>query len=144
MVDHKLSNWLKLRREIDSTGELAIALNKVADYWHNPPFTPYYLSSDSTEWPDPWTLVRDDVFCDVAKALAMLYTIYFSKYKDHINLEIRVFKCLKTGYEYNTVWINDGEHILNCDRTVISKEQLPDEFKLIKRYSLNEIGVDKY
>ena len=40
------------------------------------PWRPYYLHwDDQANWPDPWQLLSDNCYCDVARGLGILYTI---------------------------------------------------------------------
>jgi len=52
------------------------ALEQINSWWFNTPWRPYYLHwDDQPTWPDPWQLLSDDVYCDLARALGILYTI---------------------------------------------------------------------
>lgn len=144
MTQSKLDKWLAFRRELDVL-PLDAAIQKVSDYWDQTPFAPYYLdNSDPKQWPDPWTLVDENIFCDFAKALVMLYSIYFTCHRKNNTFEIKIFKCSNTGFEYNTVWINNGDFILNVERDIISKKQFPNNLILQKHYTLNDLEIDKY
>ena len=71
----RLESWNLLR---DQTQNLSIdlALNKINSWWFQAPWRPYYLHwDDQSTWPDPWQLLSDDVYCDLARALGILYTI---------------------------------------------------------------------
>jgi hypothetical protein len=144
MFNAHLQSWQKLRKEIDSC-DLSTGLEKTNSFWSSAPFTPYYLDyNDPARWPDPWTLVSENVFCDLAKALSIMYTVYFSEHKSNIDIELRVYKCTETGYEYNLVWVDGGKYILNYSNSVVNKEQVLQSLKLLKKYSATDIGLDKY
>jgi hypothetical protein len=71
----RLERWKQLR---DQCQHLPIesALAAINTWWFNSPWQPYYLHwDDQPTWPDPWQLLSDNVYCDLAKALGILYTI---------------------------------------------------------------------
>jgi hypothetical protein len=71
----RLASWNILR---DQCQHLPIesALTRINDWWFRAPWRPYYLHwDDQTVWPDPWQLLSDNVYCEVARGLGILYTI---------------------------------------------------------------------
>jgi len=71
----RLENW-NLLRDRCQTLPIESALEEINIWWFNTPWRPYYLHWDDQEtWPDPWQLLSDDVYCDLARALGILYTI---------------------------------------------------------------------
>jgi hypothetical protein len=71
----RLRAWANLRSYCESL-DVESALTAINAWWSNAPWQPYYLHwDDQPAWPDPWQLLSDDVYCDLAKALGILYTI---------------------------------------------------------------------
>ena len=71
----RLESWNLLRDQCQSA-PLESALDSINEWWFESPWRPYYLHwDDQPTWPDPWQLLSDDVYCDVARALGILYTI---------------------------------------------------------------------
>jgi hypothetical protein len=71
----RLASWNLLR---DQCANLApeSALQDINSWWFGAPWQPYYLHwDDRSSWPDPWQLLSDNVYCDVARGLGILYTI---------------------------------------------------------------------
>ena len=62
---------------------------------------------DWRDWPDPWNLLADNIWCDVAKALGIMYTLLLVEHKDIVDIQ------MITDDEANLVLINDGKYILN-------------------------------
>ena len=64
-------------RSATQTLPLEQALQDINFWWsHARPWHPYYLHwDDQPAWPDPWQLLSDNVYCDLAKALGIMYTI---------------------------------------------------------------------
>ena len=88
--------------------ELDQALLQVNDWWFQSPISARYLHwDDHRTWPDPWQLLKDDIYCEIARALGMLYTIAMTEDARIAQLEI-----VQTGQD-NLVLVNQGKYILN-------------------------------
>jgi hypothetical protein len=73
--DDRLTAWAALRDQIQ-TLDLESALTAINSWWFTSPWKPYYLHwDDQPIWPDPWQLLSDNYYCDLARALGILYTI---------------------------------------------------------------------
>ena len=73
--DARLDSWTQLRDQAQHL-PLESALTAVNTWWFNSPWRPYYLHwDDQSFWPDPWQLLSENVYCDLARALGIVYTI---------------------------------------------------------------------
>ena len=144
MPEKRLAKWRDFRYQLDSK-DLPTALNETVTYWQHAPFKPYYLNPEELyTWPGPWSLIADNVYCDIAKALAMVYTIYYSEHGPKLDIELRIYKCKKSGYEYNIVWINNGEYILNLtDKVEKSADELK-KYELRYRFSKDDLHLEQF
>ena len=71
----RLASWNSLREHAQSL-PLPEALDQINRWWFGSPWRPYYLHwDDQPTWPDPWQLLSDDIYCDLARGLGILYTI---------------------------------------------------------------------
>ena len=140
----RLEQWKRFRKNINDL-EFEHALEQVATFWGRAPFTPFYLEQSQTEtWPDPWTLIAENCYCDLAKALGILYTIHLSDHNDH-DLRLRVYKQHGTLYQYNLVWIDGGKYVLNLEsEEVVNKTSIPDNLVHVIEYSSIELKLDRY
>lgn len=138
----RLSRWREFRKSLDNL-PLDTALEAVVDFWQGCPFNPYYLDWDKPEqWPDPWTLIEENYYCDIAKALGMLYTIKFTKHNPAV--EIRVYYDPETKYNYNLVWIEQGKYVLNLiSDEVVNKTHVAKNLKLKIKYD-EELKLNSY
>ncbi len=147
LPNDRLHDWKEFRANI-GTVDVHQAIVDTVHLWSYAPFVNYYLPSDDpTQWPDPWTLLYENYYCDLAKALGMLYTLYLSShYKKNINeLEIRVFKDSDTKEIFNTVWVDQGKYILNFSYdTVVNKTLFDEKLVLVHRYSVDDLKLDLY
>ena len=140
----RLEHWKRFRREINQL-TFEQALDQTARFWSRAPFVPFYLELNSPEtWPDPWTLIAENYYCDLARALGILYTIHLSEHTTH-DLRLRVFKRQNTLYQYNLVWIDDGKYVLNLEsEEVVNKKSIPEDLVHIKDYAGPELKLDNY
>jgi len=140
----RMARWKSFREEI---GVLPFeqALDATAALWNKTPFTPFYLEhNDSESWPDPWTMIAENYYCDLAKSLGMLYTLYLSQHRDH-EYNVRVFKNPKQGTMYNLVWIDQGKYVLNLEpEQHVNKESIPNELEQIIEYTSLDLKLDRY
>lgn len=143
--EERLHQW-RAHRESISARDLESALQATSQLWSYAPYVAHYLAADLiAEWPDPWALVHENYYCDLAKALGMLYTLYLCDHWDNTidNLEIRVYKDLDTGDILNTVWVNRGKYILNLRfNEIVNKHLVDEKLQLKHRYSVADLGLD--
>ena len=84
----RLAEWKKLR---DQTETHDSPLQFVTDIWSAAPFVANYLDPyDPRSWPDPWRLILDGKFDDLAICLGMLYTLQLTQRFMHSQYEIHM------------------------------------------------------
>ena len=144
-VSDRLSQWKDFRHKLSGL-PLDKAVVEVNAMWSTAPFVTFYLPHDNTEtWPDPWELLAENYYCDVAKALGILYTIYFSSHKT-TNLELHIYYDYQTKTRSNVVWIDGGKYILNYWPHEIVNTELIEEkqLRLLYSYTTQDLQLDKY
>lgn len=141
--DERLARWRAFRKSLNAL-PLEEAVTSVADFWTSCPFTPYYLDPDApATWPDPWTLVEENYYCELAKALGMLYTIKLTEHKPEV--EIRVYYDTESGVHYNLVWIAQGKYVLNMnDGEVLNNTHIAEQLELRYTYNEEELNLNSY
>lgn len=103
----RLSAWVDLRNRCQDL-DLAKSLLEINRWWFGSPWRPYYLHwDDQVTWPDPWQLLADNHYCDLARALGMLYTIDLMDRSDIACCELVEADC------GNLVLVDKGKYILN-------------------------------
>lgn len=142
--ESRLQKWKRFREDISSM-PLEQALQATSEFWNGAPFTPYYLDNeDPKNWPDPWTLIHENYYCDVAKSLGILYTLMFSKHGTLLEPELRVYYNSEKKYFYNLAWFNNGKYILNMqDEAIVNIEQLDKELELKYRYTAEALNLSE-
>jgi hypothetical protein len=110
----RLESWHGLRVAANSQS-LEQALNLINSWWQKTPWVAHYLHwDDQPIWPDPWELLSDNVYCELARGLGILYTISML---DHPDLTSASLVLTEEGY--NLVLVNKELYILNWDDAVI-------------------------
>lgn len=106
--EEQLVQWNQLRSD-NQSNNLETALLAINDWWQLLPMDLHYLHWDDVEnWPDPWNLLADGIFCSTAKSLGIVYTLYL------INRpEINDIQLAQTQEGDNLVLVNQGKYILN-------------------------------
>ena len=118
----RLTAWANLRSHCQSL-ELEPALLAINAWWHQVPWRPYYLHwDDQPRWPDPWQLLSDNVYCDVAKGLGILYTISMLDRADMADAEL-----VLTEDGDNLVQVAKLKYILNW-----SPDNVVNTFQVVK------------
>jgi hypothetical protein len=88
------------------------ALEEINSWWQQTPWRAYHLHwDDQADWPDPWQLLSDNIYCDLARGLGILYTITVL---DRYDLKDAVLIESDRG---NLVLVENGKYILNWDQS---------------------------
>lgn len=107
--EERLESWASLRQQC-AQSDVSACLQDINTWWFQTPWSAYHLHwDDQAEWPDPWQLLDDNIFCPVARALGIMYTIAMLDRED-----------LQDSYMIehlgsNLVLIQDEKYILNWD-----------------------------
>jgi hypothetical protein len=141
----RLSRWKTFRLHISNLS-LDEAITETQELWDKCPFCPFYLEVEKPEsWPEPWQLLTDNYYCDVAKCLGIVYTLYFSQHLNKIDPEIRVYYDSKTRYSYNVAYLCSGKYVLNLIAgEIVNKEHISQDLKLKHRYTAADLKLEQY
>ena len=141
----RLSLWKSFRDNISNLSEKD-AIAKTLTFWQACPFTPFYLLHDDiSTWPDPWQLIEENYYCDLAKCLGIVYTLYLSAHGKTLDIEIQAYQNKKTRQLYNLVQLNQGKYILNLiEGEIVNKEHISNELTLKYRYTASDLKLQEY
>lgn len=107
--DARLASWACLRNQV---ADLPVekTLTAINQWWFQAPWCAYHLHwDDQKDWPDPWQLLSDNIYCPVARGLGILYTIAML---DRADLQDA---CMIEYQSDNLVLVNKEKYILNWD-----------------------------
>lgn len=130
--DQRLVAWNNLRSHVSGLS-LDQALAAINQWWFKSPWRPYYLHWDDVEiWPDPWQLLSDDIYCDVARGLGIFYTITLLDRADITSADL-----VLTHDGYNLVLVNKTKYILNWRSDSVVNNNL--ELTIHRQYQQHQI-----
>ena len=129
----RLENWNLLRDQCQHLS-LESALSQINSWWFNAPWRPYYLHwDDQITWPDPWQLLSDNIYCEVARGLGILYTISLLERNDMGSARL-----VLTESGHNLVLVAKEKYILNWEPNAIVNTSL--EVKILRQYQQHQIA----
>ena len=106
----RLESWNLLRDRCQNLSPKH-ALENINAWWFGVPWRPYYLHwDDQAAWPDPWQLLSDNVYCEVARGLGILYTITLLDREDLVPARL-----ILTESGHNLVQVAKEKYILNWE-----------------------------
>ena len=130
-TSERIARWRAFRLTIGGK-PLDQAIEATAEFWQNCPHNPYYLDpNDASNWPSAWDLISENCYCDIAKALGMLYTIAYSVHGHMLPMKLCVYYDSETGYDYNLAIFDEGKYVINLtDGEVVNINSVNEKFKL--------------
>lgn len=138
----RLRWWSNFREELNQL-TLEEAVTKTNHLWSYAPYVSYYLHYDFvSNFPNPWELLYDNHYCDLAKALGIIYTLYLTEHKPEMILSI--FLDISTQIVYNLVIVESGKYVCNMQHDqVVNKSHLDNELKLVKQIEIADLKLDQ-
>ena len=124
----RLESWNLLRDQCTNLPVTA-ALEDINAWWFRAPWTAYHLHWDDREaWPDPWQLLSDNIYCELARGLGILYTITLLDRADLAPVEL-----VLTAESGNLVLATPEKYILNWASDTIVNTNL--DTQKLKQYT---------
>jgi hypothetical protein len=131
--DARLQSWTQLRTQCANL-PVQMALERINIWWFQVPWRPYYLHwDDQVTWPDPWQLLSDDIYCEVARGLGILYTITLLERAD-----MAPTRLVLTESGHNLVLASKEKYILNWEPNSVVNTFL--EVKIHRQYQQQQIA----
>jgi hypothetical protein len=128
----RLDSWNQLRDQCQNLSALS-ALEDINSWWFQSPWRPYYLHwDDQNTWPDPWQLLSDDIYCEVARGLGILYTVTLLDRAD-----LAPASLILTADGTNLVQVGREKYILNWEANTVVNTNL--EFTIQRQYQQQHI-----
>lgn len=142
MPDERLRSWQDFRTTIGQK-PFEQALKDTQHLWSYAPYVAHYLTTDQlSTWPDPWELLYENYYCDLAKALGIVYTLYLSSHRPDI--EIRIYQDPNSKETYNLVLVDQGKYVLNMIHDeVVNKQQIDSNLKLVETITVQDLNLDR-
>ncbi len=130
----RLSDWydLRVRLEASSLEEKCVEIDK---WWQKAPLVTHHLHIlDSENWPDPWQLLVENTYDEVARALGMCYTLLLLG-EDNIEIAEATDD---TGNDVVIVLVDNAKYVMNYYPNMVLSITSSD-FKVKRIVSLDNI-----
>lgn len=132
--DTRLQNWFELRKKLENT-DLATRCVEIDKWWQYAPLVNHYLHYDFIDqWPGPWELLVENMYCTIARALGMCYTLLLIGVD---NIEM-VEATDQNNEDVVLVLVDSAKYILNYWPDTVLNNHLQD-FKVKKHININKI-----
>ena len=130
----RLQDWFQLRTSVTSLPieQQCITIDK---WWQDAPLVTHHLHpQDIDNWPDPWELLSENTYCEVARALGMCYTLCLIGITD---IEL-VLARNDTAEDVVLVLVDNAKYIMNYWPDTVISNTLKD-FKVVQKLDLQTI-----
>jgi hypothetical protein len=130
----RLSDWYDLRVHLEDSSleEKCISIDK---WWQKAPLVNHHLHIlDSENWPDPWQLLVENTYDEVARALGICYTLLLL---DVENVEMAEATD-GMGNDIVVVLVDNAKYVLNYFPDTVLSNKLSD-FNIKRKVTLDNI-----
>jgi hypothetical protein len=115
--NERLTKWKEFRTELETSEQ---PFHQVADLWAKAPFVnPFLNPQNPVEWPDPWHLILDGRYDQLAIVLGMLYTIKLSQ--RFIDTPCEIHTSITDKKEQMFFLVIDKTHVLNYEYGTVTE-----------------------
>jgi hypothetical protein len=120
--NERLAKWKQFRDTLETSNT---PLEDVAEFWSHAPFVSNFLDpQNNNTWPDPWHLIIDGRFDDLAIVVGMLYTLQLTQRFMGSHFEIHM-SIVSQNKSPNYWLVVDGLYALNYHyKEVVAVEQI--------------------
>lgn len=132
--DTRLQSWYDLRKTIKDSG-IETKCVEIDKWWQKTPLVTHHLHIlDSENWPDPWELLVENTYCEVARALGICYTLLLTGVEN-----IRLIEATdKTGNDVVLVLAEGAKYVLNYWPDMVLSSNL-SEFSIKREIDITTI-----
>ena len=130
----RLQDWFQLRESVSklTLKEQCVIIDK---WWQRAPLVNHYLHPhDIDNWPDPWELLSENTYCELARALGMCYTLLLLGVS---NVELVLAKN-DTSEDVVLVLVDDAKYVMNYWPDTVISNNLKD-FKVVEKLDIKKI-----
>lgn len=105
--EERLADWYQLRQAVEHL-PLNEQVKMINDWWWTAPIVNHVITwEDPKNWPGPWDLLANNGYCELARALGIVYTLMMLDEPQYLDLSI-----VATEND-NLVLVDHGKYILN-------------------------------
>lgn len=136
--EQRILNWRRYRHHLTDDH-----LAQVSRDWARCPIMLNYLQPDDAQgWPDAWQLIGGGNYCDVARALGMFYTLYYSDYRHRDHLLLQCYKDQENHQYLNLVICPQEKYMLNYSLgEVVNTSAVPPQAQLMNSLTYKDLPI---
>ena len=144
-TSERISRWKSFRQQLNQL-TMPDAILETLYFWQSCPFIPFYLAADDpATWPDPWELITENYYCDLAKTLGIVYTLHLSSHGPELNPEIRVYYDPKSHYTYHVAYLAHGKYVINlAEDELVNNTHINQRLILKYCYTAVDLKLEQY
>jgi hypothetical protein len=129
----RLRNWSELRTKLIDK-PLDIQCIEIDKFWQRVPTQTHYLHTDFIkDWPTPWELLNDNVYCYYSRALGMIYTLLLLDTKN-----IELVEAVDDNSNEVVLVLVENKYVLNYWPDSVLSNKMSD-FAITKRISIEAL-----
>lgn len=135
--EDRLKAWKSFRETLELSPD---PFQDVIDFYNKAPRTSIHADPyDRSTWPDPWELLKENLYCDFCCVLGMCYSLQLTERFSATDCEIHIGIDRE---ESRTVYLLHIENkVLGWYyEHAISTQQLPKTFEIEKQYHMEKLN----
>lgn len=140
--EERISEWRQFRKRIQHLDRMDM-MRETAELWAKAPLVTHYLEPDNCDnWPSPWTLIADNMYCDIGTALGIFYTLFLTERFDNRDLDVVIYK---DSAGFRPAVIVCEKYALNINyRDVVNTTTLPKDINVYSRFTAEDLNAVNY
>ena len=131
--EDRLRSWVELRKQLEVSNN---PLQKVIDFYKQVNLVRIQVDPyNKNSWPDPWTLLYDNIYCRFAVLLGIAYTLQLTERFSRSNFEIHITRDKENSMIRYLLYVD--YQVVDCDKsepilanTLSSKLQIETKYPL--------------
>jgi hypothetical protein len=140
--EDRISEWRHFRQSIQHLDRMDM-MRKTVELWSKAPLVSHYLEPDNcVNWPSPWTLIVDNMYCDIGTALGIFYTLFLTERFDNRDLDVVIYKDSAGFRPAVTVCEKYALNIIYRD--VVNITTLPSNINVYSRFTVDDLNAVDY
>ena len=132
--EDRLATWAVFRSTLENSKD---PIQDTIDFFDKAPLvniqTDPYTSST---WPDPWEVIKENIYCPFVKILAICYTLQLTDVLKRSNYEIHITRDYKNSETYYLLYVGDTV-VGFTGESHVHRDKLPSTLRSECVYSLS-------
>ncbi len=132
--ESRLKSWYDLRKSLENA-DIETKCVEIDKWWQSAPLVNHHLHpQEISTWPDAWVLLADNVYCNLARGMGMIYTLLLLGVTD-------IDFCLATddnSEDVALVLVDNAKYVMNYWPGMVLNIKSKD-FSIVSSLNIEEI-----